>query len=136
MQNYILNFLIARVKATKWNYANFPNPHAEGLVFFFVSLKQFWLRIIKGTIFYATAAFLMAPSVRSTKEVWSLTDSVIVMFTLSVGWNFIAYWLSLMSDWSTGTSHIICYVNEIMIALKILIIALNCWFTGSTITEI
>lgn len=32
------------------------------------------LRIIKGTIFYATAAFLMAPSVRSTKEVWSLTD--------------------------------------------------------------
>lgn len=87
------------------------------------------LRIIKGTIFYATAAFLMAPSVRSTKEVWSLTDSVIVMFTLSVDWNFIAYWLSLMSDWSTGTSHIICYVNEIMIALKILIIALNCWIT-------
>lgn len=102
---------------------------------FFVSLNKFWLvnmyelfnvhvnkanentyspmvtlRIIKGTIFYATAAFLMAPSVRSTKEVWSLTDSVIVMFTLSVGWNFIAYWLSLMSDWSTGTSHIICYV--------------------------
>lgn len=94
------------------------------------------LRIIKGTIFYATAAFLMAPSVRSTKEVWSLTDSVIVMFTLSVDWNFIAYWLSLMSDWSTGTSHIICYVNEIMIALKILIIALNCWITGSTSTEI
>lgn len=87
------------------------------------------LRIVKGTIFYATAAFLMAPSVRSTKEVWSLTDSVIVMFTLSVGWNFIAYWLSLMSDWSTGTSHIICYVNEIMIALKILIIAelLGAW---------
>lgn len=162
VQNYILNFLIARVKATKWNYANFSKPHAEGFVFF-VSLNKFWLvnmyelfnvhvnkanentnspmvtlRIIKGTIFYATAAFLMAPSVRSTKEVWSLTDSVIVMFTLSVGWNFIAYWLSLMSDWSTGTSHIICYVNEIMIALKILIrpIALICWITGSTSTEI
>lgn len=138
-----------------------PNLMRKGLSFFFVSLNKFWLvnmyelfnvhvnkanentyspmvtlRIIKGTIFYATAAFLMAPSVRSTKEVWSLTDSVIVMFTLSVDWNFIAYWLSLMSDWSTGTSHIICYVNEIMIALKILIIALNCWITGSTSTEI
>lgn len=161
--------MVARDKATKWNYANFSKPHAEGLVFF-VSLNKFWLvnlyelfnvglhvnkanentnspmgvspmitlRIIKGTIFYVTAAFLMAPSVRSTKEVWSLTDSVIVMFTLRVVWNFIAYWLSLMSDWSTGTSHIICYVNEIMIALKILIIltALNCWITGSTSTEI
>lgn len=37
VQNYILNFLIAlRVKATKWNYANFSKPHAEGFVFFCV----------------------------------------------------------------------------------------------------
>lgn len=94
------------------------------------------LWIIKGMIFYVIVVFLMVLFVRLIKEVWFLIDFVIVMFILSVGWNFIVYWLSLMSDWSIGIFYIICYVNEIMIVLKIFIIVLNCWIIGSMSIEI
>lgn len=103
-----LNFLTARNKTTKGKSVNFPKHHAEVLVFF-VSLNKFlliflykqfnvnkanekhllclWnlpLRITKGTISSATAAYLMAPSVTSTKslsfELWLFYDCKAVYF--------------------------------------------------------
>lgn len=136
-----------------------PNLMRKGLSFF-VSLNKFWLvnmyelfnvhvnkanentyspmvtlRIIKGTIFYATAAFLMAPSVkRSLIFDWFCDCNV-----------YFKRWLEFHrilvkpNEWLKHryiSYYLLCKVNEIMIALKILIIALNCWITGSTSTEI